>query len=106
MSDTINSTKFLGAGLVYIRNQSGNYADAFVSKLSHDSGSDYWFSVPTSFDDPGAKWDRSDHDWEVIGFKDEGGKQVGFYVDLEKFTTYVTVHTVSQSGIQIVQVGP
>ncbi|KAG7094307.1 hypothetical protein E1B28_007909 [Marasmius oreades] len=100
---TIDCTEFMGAGIVYIRNESGNNMQTFVSKLSHDSGSDNWFVVSASFeDDAHAKWNRSNHGWEVIAFKDDHNKRVGFYVDLQNVTTYVTFH--SFSNVQIKQV--
>ncbi|KAG7094288.1 hypothetical protein E1B28_007891 [Marasmius oreades] len=76
-----------------------------VSKLSVNYGNDGWFSIPASFDDPEAMWDRSKNNYELIAFKDEENNRVGYYMDLEGFTTYVTVRQVFDQ-IDIKQVPP
>ncbi|KAG7088913.1 hypothetical protein E1B28_012858 [Marasmius oreades] len=101
---SLDATTFMGAGIVYIRNESGDNMQTFVSKLSHNSGDDSWFVVSASFeDDAHARWNRSNHGWEVIAFKDDNNKRVGFYVDLRNVTTYVTFRSFSNVEISQVQ---
>jgi len=58
-----------------------NGLQVFVSKYSHNDGSDNWFPVAPNFDDPSAShWYRKG--WEVIVFRDPAtGTRRGWYLN-------------------------
>ncbi|TFK22699.1 hypothetical protein FA15DRAFT_671230 [Coprinopsis marcescibilis] len=65
-----------------IRNQSKYpHIRAFVSKYSHNQGSDSWFPVPADFHDPEKSfWARNG--WDFVVFNDqESGLRRGWYLD-------------------------
>ncbi|KAL5522420.1 hypothetical protein ACEPAG_8436 [Sanghuangporus baumii] len=91
---------------IYIRQQNPDGTDFQGLVTNFSGGSDAWFDLPDTFDDPAtSKWSRSD--WELVGIRrknDPEGDHYGLSVDANNTTVYVTVRTLNT--LDVVRVDP
>ncbi|PPQ91734.1 hypothetical protein CVT25_013016 [Psilocybe cyanescens] len=95
-SGSVDGSHETNAGTGFnIRDVSGtNGLQAFVSR--YGGGSDTWYDVPSSFDDPAtAHWGR--FGWEIVAFQvPTTGKTRGWYFQTESGVTNLTFFGFSQ----------
>ncbi|KAI0631114.1 hypothetical protein C8Q77DRAFT_1159815 [Trametes polyzona] len=78
-------------GSIIVINASSGPCHVFVSKYSHSSGHDDWFTLG-----PGQRDSWSRDGWEVVAFKNDGDTdRSGVYVNTNSTVTYHDLHNIT-----------